>query len=155
MRVATESSPPKPPSRTPAAACQPPWPSVLMQRIGERDPPRLIFSMLYAKLLDSLDADGSVPGARLHPLRREPSSVDRTAARTKAAASRCRQRRRGREQRDKPLHKSRVSQNGLTQRRVGQPGDHGNLDRRHDLPSVDRKGSEAKDTIAVYFNQRL
>src|SRR6266849_3303721 len=86
MRVATESSPPKPPSRTPAAACQPPWPSVLMQRIGERDPPRLIFSMLYAKLLDSLDAGGSVPGARSHPLRREPSSVDRTAARTKAAA---------------------------------------------------------------------
>ncbi len=61
----------------------------------------------------------------------------------------------GREQRLKPLGKCRVSQNGIAKCGIGQPSNHGNLDGRHDLPSIDREGSEAKDAIAVRFDQRL
>ena len=37
----------------------------------------------------------------------------------------------------------------------GDPADHGSLYRSHDLSTIDSKGGEAKDAIAVYFYQRL
>jgi hypothetical protein len=61
----------------------------------------------------------------------------------------------GREQCAKSFRKSWVSQDGIAKCGVGQPCDHGNLDGRHDLSSIDGDGGEAKDAIAIDFNQRL
>jgi len=48
-----------------------------------------------------------------------------------------------------------VSEDGIAKCGVGQPRNHGNLDRRHDLAPVDGQSGEAKDAIAIDFNKRL
>jgi hypothetical protein len=48
-----------------------------------------------------------------------------------------------------------VSQDGVTERGVGQACDHGNLDGRHVLPGVDTEGGEAKDAITIRLHQGL
>ena len=48
------------------------------------------------------------------------------------------------------LHQRGVRQNGIAQSAKGQPCDHGNLHRRHDLPGANPDAGEAKDAIVVY-----
>src|SRR6266480_2669508 len=61
----------------------------------------------------------------------------------------------GREQCAEALCKSRVSEDRIAKCGVRQPCNHGNLDRRHDLASVDGESGEAKDAVAIDFNKRL
>ncbi len=60
-----------------------------------------------------------------------------------------------REQRNQPLHKCRVSQHGIVQRRVQQPGENRNLHRSQNLSRARTERSESEDAIAILLHQRL
>ena len=45
--------------------------------------------------------------------------------------------------------------NGLAKGSVRQSGHHGGLYRSHDLSTIDSKGRETQNAVAVYFNEGL
>jgi len=59
------------------------------------------------------------------------------------------------EQRYKPLDQCGVRQDRITQRGVGQPCDHRNLDGGQDFPRTDTEGREPKDAIAISLHESL
>src|SRR5215471_16371226 len=70
-----------------------------------------------------------------------------------ALISRCNHRRDGGKQEVKPLHKRRVSQNSFAESGVWQPRNHCNLDRSHDLSSIDGEAGKPQYPIAVRLNE--
>src|SRR6267142_3823259 len=64
-------------------------------------------------------------------------------------------RRRRCEQRYKALDQCGVRQDRITQRGVGQPCDHRNLDGAQDFPRTDTEGREPKDAIAISLHESL
>src|SRR5262249_19139374 len=61
----------------------------------------------------------------------------------------------GRKQEVKPLYKCRVRQNGFTERGVRESSNYCDLNRVHNLTSVDCEACEPKNAIAVHLNQGL